>query len=97
MDLVSLDHSRAKYHHDIKETFVVRCKDINTLLERFYGSTYGGNLQQLKFKLGLDYGRDFLKLVLSLRKENSVNMLVFLWVSNFPENYYNFQKIFHDD
>ena len=34
---VSLDHSKEKYHHDIKETFVVRCNDINTLLERFYG------------------------------------------------------------
>ena len=76
---------------------MVRCNDISTLLERFYGKTYGDNLQRLKFKLGLDYGRDFLKLVLSLRNENSVNKLVYLWVSKVPENYYNFQKIFSDD
>ena len=26
-----------------------------------------------------------------------MNKLVNLWASNVPENYYNFQKIFHDD
>ena len=94
---VSLDHNKEKYHRDIKETFVVRCNDIDTLLERFYGKSNGKNLHLLKFKLGLDYGRDFLKLVLSLRNENSVNRLVYLWVSKVPENYYNFQKIFRYD
>ena len=87
---VSLDNSKEKYYQDIKETFVVRCNDINTLLERFYETSNGNILHLLKFKLGLDYGRDFLKLVLSLSNENFVNKLVYLWVSKVPENYYNF-------
>ena len=48
----------------------------------------------LNFKLELDYGRDFLKLVLCLSSENSCSDLVYLWVGAVPEKSSNFASIF---
>ena len=74
----------------------MRCRDICTLIERFYGKT-NTDLHCLKFKVGLDYGREYLKLVLSLRGENSVSSFVYLWVSKVPKNNFNFRKIFYEE
>ncbi|KAI6646845.1 hypothetical protein LOD99_9174 [Oopsacas minuta] len=64
---------KEKYQNDTKDTFVVGCNDINTLLRRFSGKIYGDNLQQLKTKLGLVMDEIFSKLVLSFRNENSAD------------------------
>ena len=93
---ISLDHSKDRYNSDIKETFVVLCMDICTLIDRFYGKT-NTDLHRLKFIVGLDYGREYLKLVLSLRGENSVSSLVYLWVSKVPEKNFNFRKFFYEE
>ena len=55
------------------------------------------SVRNLHFKLGLDYGRGFTKLVLCLQNENSINDLVYLWVGSAPETNYNLSVILKDD
>ena len=47
--------------------WTVRCIDINTLLERIYNPQGNIDVSLLHFKLGLDFGRGFLKLIISGR------------------------------
>ena len=51
------------------------------------------SVHELHFKIGLDYGRGFTKLIICLLHENSVNDLVYLWVGSAPENDHNFSVI----
>ena len=90
---LDLDFSKEKYTSDIKETWIMRCCNINHLIEKVYNIKGQVEVHDLHFKLGLDYGRGFTKLVLCLQFENSVNDLVYLWVGSAPENNHNFSVI----
>ena len=92
---LDLEWSREKYSSDIRKTWVVRCCNIEKLIEKVYNLSGETSVENLNFKLGLDYGRGLTKLVMCLQQENSVSNLIFLWVkvSSVPENNYNFSKI----
>ena len=51
----------------------------------------------MQFKLGLDFGRGFLKLLISELFNNSVNQVYYLWVVEVPESLYNFRAIFEHE
>ena len=89
---INLDFSKEKYTTDFRDTWVVRCSNIDVLLEKVYNSCQV-SVHDLHFKIGLDYGQSFTKLVLRLQQENSVNDLVYLWVGSAPENNHNFSVI----
>jgi hypothetical protein len=93
---LELDHSKEKYVLDLSDTWVVRVSDIDRLLAKIYNSSGDVETGRLNFKLGLDYGRGFTKLLLSLQNESSVYYLVYLWVAQVPENSTNFATIFCD-
>ena len=88
---INLDFSKEKYTSDFRDTCVVRCSNI--LLEKFYNISGQVSVHDLHFKIGLDYGQSFTKLVLCLQQENSVNDLFYLWVGSAPENNHNFSVI----
>ena len=69
---ISLDFSKEKYTSDFRDTWVVRCSNIDVLLEKVYNSCQV-SVHDLHFRIGLDYGQSFTKLVLRLQQENSVN------------------------
>ena len=83
-----------KHEEELKYIWVVRCIDVRTLLERIYNSQGNINVSLLHFKLGLDFGRGFLKLIISERLLNSVNDVYLLWVAQVPETYHNFRVMF---
>ena len=83
-----------KYKEKLELIWTVRCIDVKTLLERIYNPQGNINVTLLHFKLGLDYGRGFLKLLISKRLENTVNAVYYLWVAQVPETYHNFRVIF---
>ena len=90
---LDLEWSKEKYSSDIRKTWVVRCCNIDKLIEKVYNISGESSVYSLNFKLGLDYGCGFTKLVMCLQLENSVRNLIFLWVSSAPENNYNFSII----
>ena len=83
---INLDFSKEKYTSDFRDTWVVRCSNIDVLLEKVYNISGEVSSHDLHFKIGLNYGQSFTKLVLCLQQENSVNDLVYLWVGSAPEN-----------
>ena len=95
--LLNLDFSKEKYNSDYRDIWIVRCCNIDALIEKVYNINGQISVHDLHFKLGLDYGRGFTKLVLSLQHENSVNDLVYLWVGSAPENNHNFSVILKND
>ncbi|KAI6659881.1 hypothetical protein LOD99_14221 [Oopsacas minuta] len=90
---LDLEWSKEKYSSDIRKTWVVRCCNIDKLIEKVYNISGESSVYRFNFKLGLDYGCGFTKLVMCLQLENSVRNLIFLWVSSAPENNYNFSII----
>ena len=54
-------------------------------------------VSKTQFKLGLDFGRGFLKLLISDRFNKSVNKVYYLWVAEVPESLYNFRTIFEHE
>ena len=93
---VELDYSKEKYTSEYIKGWVVRCCNIDALIEKLYNVSGEVSVRDLHFKLGLDYGRGFTKLLLSLQDNNSVNDLAYLWVMSAPENHYNFSIMFQD-
>ncbi|KAI6651251.1 hypothetical protein LOD99_5398 [Oopsacas minuta] len=87
---LDLEWSKEKYSSDIRKTWVVRCCNIDKLIEKVYNISGESSVYSFNFKLGLDYGCGFTKLVMCLQLGNSVRNLIFLWVSSAPENNYNF-------
>ncbi|KAI6656205.1 hypothetical protein LOD99_1538 [Oopsacas minuta] len=90
---LDLEWSKEKYSSDIRKTWVVRCCNIDKLIEKVYNISGESSVYSFNFRLGLDYGCGFTKLVMCLQLENSVRNLIFLWVSSAPENNYNFSII----
>ena len=88
---IHLVFSKEKYTSDFRDTRVVRCSNIDVLLEKVYNIS--GQVHDLHLKIGLDNGQSYTKLVLRLQHENSVNNLVYLWVGSAPENNHNFSVI----
>ena len=93
---LKLDYSKEKYSSEFRNAWVVRCSNVDALMEKVYNITGNVSVRDLHFKLGLDYGRRFTKLVLCQQHENSVNTLVYLWVGSAPENNYNFLVMLKD-
>ena len=56
-----------------------------------------GFCSDLHFKLGLDFGRGFTKLLLCPQHDSSVNNQVYLWVTSAPEGNYNFSIMLRDE
>ena len=95
MEYIQLELDIGRKHEvELKFFWTVRCIDINTLLERIYNPQGNIDVSLLHFKLGLDFGRGFLKLIISERLVNSVNDVYYLWVAQVPESYHNFRVIF---
>lgn len=94
---LNLNYSKEKYSSEYKNSWAVRCCNVDALIEKVYNINGKTSVHDLHFKLGLDYGRGFTKLVLCLQHENSVNDLVYLWVGSAPENNHNFSVILNDD
>ena len=88
--------SKEKHKVNLKPIWAVRCSD-NKLLEKFYNHEGNVDVSQMQFKLGLDFGRGFLKLLISERFNNSVNKVYYLWVAEVPESLYNFRAIFEHE
>ena len=93
---INLDFSKEKYTSDFRDTWIVRCSNIDNLLEKVYKISGQVSVHDQHFKFGLDYGQSFTKLVLCLQQENSVNDLVYLWVGSAPENNHNFSVILNN-
>ena len=94
---VKLDYSREKYSPEYMDTWIVRCCNVDAFIEKVYNFNGNTSVRNLHFKLGLDYGRGFTKLVLCLQNENSVNNLVYLWVGSAPETNYNLSVMLKDE
>ena len=90
---MNLDFNKEKYISDFRDTWVVRCRNIDVLLDDVYNIRGQVSVHNLHFKIGLDYGQGFTKLVLCLQQGNSVNDFVYLWVGIAPGNNHNFSAI----
>ena len=77
---LNMNFSKEIYDPEYKNTWIERCCDIDTLVQKIYNVIGNVEISDLHFKLGLDYGGNFTQLVLCLQNENSVNDLVYLWV-----------------
>ena len=52
---INLEFSKEKYTADFRDTWVVRCSNIDVLLEKVYNISGQVSVHDLHFKIGLDY------------------------------------------
>ena len=93
---IELDYSKEKYSSNFRNTCIVRCHNIDALVEKMFNTTGEVSVHDLHFKLGLDFGRGFTKILLCPQHDSSVNNQVYLWVTSAPECNYNFSIMLRD-
>ncbi|KAI6646373.1 hypothetical protein LOD99_9244 [Oopsacas minuta] len=94
---IELDYSKEKYKSEYRNSWIVRCCNIDALIEKIFNISGEISVHDLHFKLGLDFVRGFTKLLMCLQNDNSVDNLVYLWVTSAPECNYNFSVMLQDD
>ena len=91
---MDLDTSSEKRTANIHPVWTLTVTDIAGLLNSAYSRTGDIEIYQIRYKLGLDFGQDFLKVTIQPEYSNSIKDLFIIWLSLVPEKYHNFQAVF---